>query len=520
MSALRTELRHGTAPWVCLAVTPTMIALLWLDHSADWGGRWNSLGSFMRVLVIVLGPVCVTLGAWQGGRGRRARVGELLASTRRTVLGRQSVEIVALWVAISTGVLLGWASAAWTIVLVGGWGTSAAAWYLLGVFPAVLAYAAAGYAIGTLAPWRIVAPVAGAATYVGLGVLVWSSDMLAVPMGGGWLGGTEGYVFDLEALVLSMGVLLLAALAFWAAVSVERRPGASRHWVPVLVVGALGTVVLFPLAVQAADSGSPDLRMAADTPLACTPDLPKVCVRAEDRLLLPEAAARARPVLRRLAHIRGAPTQAMPIRNRSDPNVLGVEPGQTTPWGKVSHKFGGDVYLGVRELFTPDTYCATGRYDQAPRPVRRAFQGATDLLVSWTDPEAEDHLTLDELAQEHGSDGSAGCLHASRPAASSNAPISPAACSPRPVPVTLLRLAPQRTRSPRRRRREPAAPPCPRERTDLVGPRRRRGRRGRRLVRARPGDAATLRSVRPGAGGGVGWSGRLVPRHQLPAHRR
>jgi hypothetical protein len=256
LAALRTELRHGIAPWVLVAVTVTMIALLWLDHSADWGGRWNSLGRFIRDLLIVLGPVCVTLGAWQGGRGRRARVGELLASTTRTVLERQSVEIAALWSAISVGVLLGWASAAWTIVLVGGWGTSAAAWYLLGIFPAVLAYAAAGYAIGSLAPWRIVAPVAGAATYVGLGISVWNSDRLAVPMGGGWLGGTEGYLFDLDALVLSMGVLLAAALALWAVVSAERRPGASKHWLPVLLAGALGAAVLSPLAVQAADSGS------------------------------------------------------------------------------------------------------------------------------------------------------------------------------------------------------------------------------------------------------------------------
>lgn len=169
LRALGIELRHGMAPWALLAVTLTLIALLWLDHTADWGGRWNALGSFTRELIIVLGPVCVTLGAWQGGRARRARVGELLASTRRTVLQRQSVDIFALWLAISAGVLLGWASAAATIVVVGGWGTSAAAFYVAGLLPAVLAYTAAGYLVGTLAPWRIVAPVAGATTYVGVG---------------------------------------------------------------------------------------------------------------------------------------------------------------------------------------------------------------------------------------------------------------------------------------------------------------------------------------------------------------
>jgi hypothetical protein len=352
----------------------------------------------MRDLVIVLGPVCVTIGAWQGGRGRRARVGELLASTRRTALQRKSVEIAALWLAISTGVLLGWASAAWTIVLVGGWGSPAAAWYLLGDFPAVLAYATAGYAIGFLAPWRIVAPVAGVATYAGVGLLIWNSGTVAVPMGGGGLGGTDGYLFNLDALALSMGVLLLAALALWGIVSAERRPGASWRWLPVLVVGALGAAVLSPLAVQAAG-----LRMAPDPRLACTPDKPKVCVLAEDRLLLPETVARARPVLARLGRIPGAPSRAMPLQDARNTSALGVEPGATTPWGTVDHKWGGEVNLGVYALFTPDTYCPTGRYGQAPRPVVRAFRGVPDMLAAWIDPRAYG-LRVDELAEEGGSD--------------------------------------------------------------------------------------------------------------------
>ncbi|MGB3762149.1 MAG: hypothetical protein WA966_02930, partial [Ornithinimicrobium sp.] len=208
MVALRTELRSGLAPWFLFAVALTMVALLWLDHSDDWGGRWNSLGRFMRALVIVLGPVCVTLGAWQGGRRSRTGVNELLASTPRTALTRQSVEIAALCIAISVGVFIGWASAAWTIVLVGGWGSLAGLWYMLGLVPAVLAYTSAGYAIGSIAPWRIVAPMAGVATYLLVGIVLWNSDDIAVPMGGGWLGGTNGYAFDMDALLWSSAVLV------------------------------------------------------------------------------------------------------------------------------------------------------------------------------------------------------------------------------------------------------------------------------------------------------------------------
>lgn len=381
LAALRTELRQAMARWGLVMVTLTVVALLWVDHSGDWGGRWNSLGRSMREMVIVLGPLCVTLGAWQGGRGRRAGVGELLTSTRRTVLERTSVEIAALWLVISMGVLLGWASAAWTIVLVGGWGTSAAAWYLLGLLPAVLAYTAAGYVVGSLAPWRIVAPMAGAATYVSLGILTWNSDKMSVPLGGGWLGGTDGFPFDLNALVLSLGVLLAAALALWGIVSAERRPGASGQWLPLVVAGTLGTALLAPLAVAAADTGSLVPRKAKDTPLACTPDEPQVCVLAEDRLLLNVMTHRVRPVLARLAHIPGAPTRAMPLLDAQDTSALGVEPGATTPWGKVDPNWGSDVQVHV--IFNAGTYCPTGRFQRAPIAVERAFQGSTDLVVAW-----------------------------------------------------------------------------------------------------------------------------------------
>ena len=401
LRALRAELRHGIAPWASLAVAVTMVALLWLDHTADWGGRWNSLGRFVRELVIVLGPICVVLGAWQGGRSRRARVAELLASTRRTTMQRHSIELVALWLSITTGALLGWASAAWTIALVGGWGTYAAALYVLGLVPTVAAYTTAGYVVGAVAPWRIVAPIAGVATYVGVGLLLWRSDNIAVPMGSGWLGGTDGYPFDLDALLLSMAVLLLMALSLWAAVSVERRPGASWRWLVVLVPGLLGTVVLFPLTVQASDSGRDSLRMTA-APLDCTPDEPVVCVLAEDRLLLPETVARARPVLERLARIPGAPTRAMPMRDSGDTTVLGVDPGATTPWGDVDREWGGDVNVDLYSVFAPETYCPVGLFDEAPRPVRRAFRGTMDMMAWWLDPGTQ-HLDPETLMEEENS---------------------------------------------------------------------------------------------------------------------
>ncbi len=399
LRSLATELRHGTARWMTLAVAGTTVALLWLDHTADWGGRWNALGSFMRELIIVLGPVCVVLGAWQGGRARLSGVGELLASTSRTAMQRHSVEIVAVWLAITTGVLLGWASAAWTIALVGGWGSSAAAWYVLGLIPALAAYTTAGYLVGALAPWRIVAPIAGAATYVGVGLVMWQSDNVAVAMGGGWLGGTDGYAFDLDALLLSMAVLSLAAVTLWAAVSWERRPGASWRWATVLVPAATATGVLFPLTVQASDSGRDGLR-PTDGLLACTDDLPEVCVYAEDRLLLPETVERARPVLDRLASIPGAPDRAMPMRDPRDISVLGVEPGATTPWGGVDEEWGGQVHVDVYSLFAPETYCPTGRFAEAPRPVRRAFRSATHLLVGWFDPESAQYFDAETMLQE------------------------------------------------------------------------------------------------------------------------
>lgn len=69
-----------------------------------------------------------------------------------------------------------------------------------------------------------------------------------------------------------------------------------------------------------------------------------------------------------------------------DSTVLGVEPGETTPWGSVDRKWGGDVYVDVDSLFVPGSYCPTGRFDEAPRAVRRAFRVPTRIVVQWVDP--------------------------------------------------------------------------------------------------------------------------------------
>lgn len=139
--------------------------------------------------------------------------------------------------------------------------------------------------------------------------------------------------------------------------------------------------------------------MDPNAELACTTGEPEVCVLAEDRLLLPETVTRARPILRRLQRIAGAPTRALPMGLvEDDPTVLGVEPGRTTPWGGVDREWGGDVSVAVHDVFAPESYCGANRLGLVPRPLRGAFAAPVELLVWWVDP-AQDFYYAEDISR-------------------------------------------------------------------------------------------------------------------------
>lgn len=352
------ELRKGT-PVAGLVIVAVLVDVLLWSKGADWGARWNELGFAARDYMIVIAPLCLMLGVWSGGRLRRSDGTELLASTRRSAFARTSSEVVALALALYVGLLLGVASVAWSIVLIGGYGTWAVVGYLAGAFPTTLAYAAVGYLLGRVFTWRVAAPVAGVLTYAGLGFVVWNDDRWAILTGGGWLGGTDGSPFDSQALVWSILYLLVAATLALALGSAERRTASSRAWAATALAGSLALAGLVPASAAAASRDLPD-RARTEADVVCTTDDgPRVCVPIEDRHLLAPMTVRAREVLARFRGIAGAPTWAGPRNLDSPPGPdtrLDVDAGGTTPWGGPDRRWGGSMYVDVFSFVSPYRY--------------------------------------------------------------------------------------------------------------------------------------------------------------------
>jgi hypothetical protein len=86
---LRIELRRSVAPWAGAVVLATALAFLyllsgpWWTGTALWTAQWTSMALWTRVLLMLLWPLAVGLGALQGLRDHRSRMSELLTSTPR-----------------------------------------------------------------------------------------------------------------------------------------------------------------------------------------------------------------------------------------------------------------------------------------------------------------------------------------------------------------------------------------------------------------------------------------------------
>lgn len=94
---LRTELKRSTAPWAGAAVLAGALAVLyglsgpWWKGTALWTAQWTSMAMWTRSMLMFVWPLAVGLGALQGLRDKRSRMGELLAGTPRPAWHRAAV---------------------------------------------------------------------------------------------------------------------------------------------------------------------------------------------------------------------------------------------------------------------------------------------------------------------------------------------------------------------------------------------------------------------------------------------
>lgn len=297
--ALRIELRRGVAPLAAAVVAVAVLATMF-NETEHWVGRWAGLAGYVRVVLIVVVPVAVAAGAWQGGRERRRRIDELLASTPRPQWQRRTTVWAAACVGVIAGLLAALLVCAVLVVRVatysgGGWW-----WMMLVGLVAMGAGSAVGYAVGRLVPWRITAALAGIACYVITGLLSYAEDS-----GRGWLLPAINDAMDGEYLEVSFHALQavwFAALGVTALVVIAAR----RRWlalVPVAVAAVAGGVIL---------TGPGDARWqedAAALELVCVEGTPEVCTTREKEFLLDDFATASRQVLGRFEGIDGVPSR-------------------------------------------------------------------------------------------------------------------------------------------------------------------------------------------------------------------
>lgn len=328
--ALRTELLRSAAPAAAVA-TLVLGALMMYSEAGSWAGRWMPFAAAVRFSTLVLAPIAVAFGAWQGGRERRRRIGEQLASTPRP----RWQPLVVAWAAVTSGCWLGLlvvvAAGAALVAPVatyagGGW------WWLLAVTPVSLAaMTAAGIALGRAVPFWVVAPVAMIVVY---GLQVYAHDTFGL-RGARWLMPIVA-VHDARGQTVSGQIHLPQVLWFGGlAATVLVLVAARRKWLAIVPV-AVAVAGAAPLL-----NGLPYLVWERDpvaTELVCTEDEPQVCLAKEEAFLLDDVTPVARDALARFEGVPGGPTRAVGMSYGApfgaEP-VLDIDTGGVTITGEL-----------------------------------------------------------------------------------------------------------------------------------------------------------------------------------------
>ena len=270
-------------------------------HVDHWAGRWTGLANYFRTSMLILCALMVAAGAWQAGRERRRDLDELIGSTPRPGWHPLLVAWLAVALAGSVGVLVAFAGAAVLVAPVATYGGGGWWWTLLVGVVALGAATACGTLVGRLSPLRVAAPVAGLATYLGLGILLYWDTTAAAwlsPVHPGW--GMHRVVSDRVTAGQAAWLLALTALLLAAA---------ARRWRVAALAGAVAIAVAVPIV-----TGPGPHRLLADpgaVELVCTDTGPQVCVSRINAFLLDDVAPVVQPILARLDGIPGAPRRAV-----------------------------------------------------------------------------------------------------------------------------------------------------------------------------------------------------------------
>ncbi|GIJ32445.1 hypothetical protein ACN26Z_05120 [Verrucosispora sp. WMMD703] len=306
MTVLGIELRRSAALGAGLITVVVGVGALYLA-TGRWSSGWMALAMTVREYLLLLWPLALAAGAWQGRREHRAKVGELFTTTARPraqrmlpVLGAMALTLTVAYLLVTVAGI-GWiASTARHVPLlnfavvtgVGAMSLIGAAWLGLG--------------IGRMLPALVTAPALAVA-----GVLLIFLSVIRLP---DWLAAAVSPVHGTlpfhayqtidnrvsAALAISMAALATAGMLLFVADGWRTRTAA-------LVPVVLGLLVA--TAVVPRDEGV--LNWPVDPvarELLCTDDTPTVCVSRVNANVLDALTPLAREGLTALAKLPDAPT--------------------------------------------------------------------------------------------------------------------------------------------------------------------------------------------------------------------
>jgi hypothetical protein len=308
---LRIELRRSVALLAAALIAAAGVFVVYASNEPD--ASWMDLVVRQRMLLVLILPLALGAGAWQGIRERRSKVEELLDTTPRPRWRR---------VLPTAGAMAIAAVAAYLVMLAGATGhlqhpdgyfpPSAGPLIVVGAL-AMVAAIWLGLAIGALLPSPLTAPMLVVVGFVSLALV---PNMIS-PQGPGMPGSPGGYLLfpNLQVPDLSEGkaytgaalhmltgranlaqaLWLLALAAAGLALLAAARPATRLAALLPVVLGAAVAVAVMPGQLAAAWAVNPHA-----TELTCTTDKPRICIpRAQSHMLghLREPARQALSIL-------------------------------------------------------------------------------------------------------------------------------------------------------------------------------------------------------------------------------
>lgn len=323
---LRTELRRSTAPVVGIGLLLVSVAFLyglsgpWGKRTAPWDEQWTGLAQWTRYVSLLVLPLVLGAGAWQGSRDKRSGVPELFATTPRAPWRRALPTAAAVAITLTAGYV--------ALLVIGGVQVASTANYfhlkwlpVAGVMVlALVGSALLGAGIGRLVPSPVTAPVLAVAGLAAqASVLQTGWPLLLTP------------VFDSPDVTVlttvAVPVTLTQALWFLGI-------GATGFGLLVAARARTRVVALLPVVVSAAVAvpvlSNVDGPVVADPDaraLVCDDRGPRVCVTRAHADFLPTLTAPAREALALMEKLPSAPTSVAEMA----PDDYASTPAGATP---------------------------------------------------------------------------------------------------------------------------------------------------------------------------------------------